>query len=144
MRTHVAVYRATGGRIGHTFPGVPTMLLLDHVGAKTRKRRTTALLYLVDGENLVLIASKAGNPKHPAWFHNLRAHPEVEVQVRSERRKVRARKATPEERARLWPRAVKAWPGYRRYQERTERQIPLVVLEPVRDRVRPRTVRRRS
>lgn len=130
MGAHVAVYRATGGRIGHRFPGVPTMLLLEHVGARTRKRRTAALLYIEDGPNLVLIASKAGNPRHPAWFHNLMAHPEVEVQVRSERRQVRAREATPEERERLWPRAVRAWPGYRTYQRRTGRRIPLVILEP--------------
>lgn len=130
MAGHVFVYRASGGRLGHRIPGVPAMLLLDHVGAKSGKRRTAALLYLRDGENLVLVASKGGHPRHPAWFHNLRASPETTVQVGRERRAVRARVATPEERGRLWPRAVKAWPGYRDYQERTEREIPMVVLEP--------------
>ena len=130
MRAHVAVYRATNGVVGQHIPRVPAMLLLDHVGAKSGKRRTAALVYLEDGPNLALIASKGGYPKHPAWFHNLMANPDVTVQVGRERRKVRARVATPEERARLWPRAVKAWPGYRTYQDRTDREIPVVILEP--------------
>lgn len=130
MGAHVAVYRATGGRIGHRFPGVPTMLLLDHVGGKTGKRRTSALVYIEDGPNLVLVASKGGYPKHPAWFHNLKANPDVTVQVGPKRRAVRARVATPDERRRLWPRAVKVWPGYRAYQKRTGREIPMVILEP--------------
>jgi deazaflavin-dependent oxidoreductase (nitroreductase family) len=129
MRAHVAVYRATNGRVGHKVPGVPTMLLLDHVGAKTGKRRAAALVYVRDGPNLVLVASKGGYPKHPAWFHNLQAHPDVTVQIGSERRDVHARLASPEERGRLWPKAVEAWPGYRAYQERTGREIPLVILE---------------
>lgn len=106
------------------------MLLLDHIGAKTGKRRTAALVYLEDGRNLAIIASKGGYPKHPAWFHNLMAHPDVTVQVGKHRRNVRARLASGEERARLWPRAVKAWSGYRTYQERTEREIPVIILEP--------------
>src|SRR5215211_136774 len=73
MGGHTAVYRATGGRVGHKFPGSPPMLLLDHVGAKSGQRRTIPLVYVKDGENLVLVASKGGNPKNPAWFHNLRA-----------------------------------------------------------------------
>lgn len=130
MGAHVAIYRATNGRIGQHFPGVPAMLLLDHVGAKTRKRRTSALVYIEDGPNLVLIASKGGYPKHPAWFHNLKAHPDVTVQVGRERRRVRARIASLEERRRLWPKAVKAYSGYGTYQERTGREIPVVILEP--------------
>ena len=130
MGGHTAVYRATGGRIGHRFPGSPSMLLLDHVGAKSGQKRTTPLVYVRDGESLVLVASKGGNPKHPAWFHNLRANPETEVQVGSERRAVRARVAEEEERERLWPKAVDTYSGYRGYQERTEREIPLLILEP--------------
>jgi F420H(2)-dependent quinone reductase len=130
MRAHVAIYRTTKGRVGHHVPGVPPMLLLDHVGAKSGKRRTAALVYLEDGPNLAIIASKGGHPKNPAWFHNVMARPDVSVQVGRERRNVRARVATGEERARLWPRAVKAWPGYRSYQERTAREIPVVILEP--------------
>lgn len=130
MRAHVAVYRATNGRIGHRVRGLPLMLLLDHVGAKTKRERTSALAYVEDGENVVLVASKGGHPKHPAWFHNLMAHPNVTIQVGSDRRAVRARLATPDERERLWPMALNAWLGYREYQERTDREIPLVILEP--------------
>ena len=130
MGGHTAVYRATSGRIGHQFPGSPSMLLLDHVGAKSGPKRTTPLVYVKDGENLVLVASKGGNPKNPAWFHNLRANPETTVQVGAEKRRVRAHVANEEERARLWPKAVGTYGGYHDYQERTEREIPLVVLEP--------------
>jgi deazaflavin-dependent oxidoreductase (nitroreductase family) len=127
---HTILYRATGGLIGHRFPGGPPMLLLDHVGAKSRKKRTTPLAYLADGEDLVIVASKGGHPRHPAWFHNLRANPAATIQVGSERRAIEARVATPEERGRLWPRVVQAYSGYAGYQDRTEREIPLVILEP--------------
>jgi F420H(2)-dependent quinone reductase len=116
--------------VGHHFPGAPSTLLLDHVGAKSGTKRTAALSYIRDGDDLVLVASKGGNPRHPAWFHNLRANADVTVQVGSKRRPVRARVANPEERARLWPRVVKAYGGYAGYQQRTEREIPLVILEP--------------
>lgn len=130
MEGHAAVYRATGGLVGHRFPGSPPMLLLDHVGAKSGTVRTTPLVYLCDGDDLVVVASKGGYPRNPAWFHNLRAYPEVTVQVGSQRRAVRARVATASERARLWPLAVETYSPYRDYQERTEREIPLVILEP--------------
>ena len=129
IEAHTLVYRATGGRIGHSFPGLPTMLLLDHVGAKTGTKRTSPLLYIRDGENLVLVASKGGYPRNPGWYHNLLANPDTTVQVGSERRAVRARIATPDERARLWPRAVEMYGNYADYQRRTDREIPLVVLE---------------
>jgi F420H(2)-dependent quinone reductase len=130
MKGHTTAYRLTGGLVGHRFPGAPPSLLLDHVGAKSGTKRTTPLTYLADGEDYVLVASKGGNPKHPAWFHNLRAHPEVTVQVGSKRLPVRARVATPEERARLWPKVVALYGGYADYQRRTKREIPLVILEP--------------
>lgn len=130
MQGHAVVYRVTGGRIGHRFPGAPPMLLLDHVGAKSGTKRTAALVYLADGEDLVIVASKGGNPRHPAWFHNLRANPDTTVQVGSRRRAVRARVASAEERARLWPKVVEVYGGYSDYQQRTEREIPLVILEP--------------
>jgi deazaflavin-dependent oxidoreductase (nitroreductase family) len=130
MGGHTAVYRASRGRIGHRFPGAPPMLLLDHVGAKSGKRRTTPLVYIADGGDVVIVASKGGYPKHPAWYHNLRAHPDTMVQIGAERRPVRAHVANAEERARLWPKAVETYSGYRDYQERTEREIPLVVLSP--------------
>jgi deazaflavin-dependent oxidoreductase (nitroreductase family) len=130
MKGHAVVYRASGGLIGHRFPGAPPMLLLDHVGAKSGRRRTTPLVYVADGESVVVVASKGGHPRHPSWFHNLRANPEAMVQIGSERRAVRARVANSEERVRLWPKAVETYGGYSGYQRRTEREIPLVILEP--------------
>ena len=127
---HTAVYRATRGLVGHHVPGAPPMLLLDHVGAKSGKVRTTPLAYLRDGENVVLVASKGGHRRNPAWFHNLMENPETTIQVGSERRAVRARIAEGEERERLWVEVVDLYGGYRDYQGRTDRQIPLVVLEP--------------
>ena len=106
------------------------MLLLDHVGARSGKVRTTPLAYLQDGENVVLVASKGGHPRNPAWFHNLMANPDTTIQVGSERRAVHARVAVGEERERLWDEVVELYGGYRDYQRRTDRQIPLVVLEP--------------
>src|SRR5438105_2400226 len=130
MRGHAAIYRATGGRIGGSIPGVPPMLLLDHVGARTGQRRTTPLVYMPDGDHLVVVASKGGYPKDPGWLHNLRAHPDTAVQLGREARPVRAREATVEERRELWPKAVRFNPLWGRYQERTSRTIPVVVLEP--------------
>jgi deazaflavin-dependent oxidoreductase (nitroreductase family) len=107
------------------------MLLLDHVGAKSGKKRTSPLLYVEDGENVFVIASKGGFPKHPAWYHNLVANPDTMIQIRSERRAVHARVATPQERERLWPIAVRAYSGYEDYAARSKgREIPIVVLEP--------------
>lgn len=131
MGLHTALYRATGGRIGHSMPGVGgKMLLLDHVGAKSGKKRTSPLLYVADGDDIVIVASKGGFPKNPAWYHNLMANPDTTVQVGKERRSVHARVAAQEDRDRLWAKADEAWPGYRDYRERTDREIPLVVLEP--------------
>ena len=130
MKLHTVAYRASGGLVGHRVPGGPPMLLLDHVGAKSGKRRTSPLVYVEDGANVVLVASKGGHPRNPAWFHNLRAHPDVDVQVGSKRRPVRARVATADERPRLWRKAERTYSGYRGYQKRTQREIPLVVLEP--------------
>jgi deazaflavin-dependent oxidoreductase (nitroreductase family) len=129
MAGHTAVYRATRGAIGHKFPGSPPMLLLDHVGAKSGKKRTSPLVYTQDGDDIVLVASKGGNPKNPAWFHNLKANPETTIQIGSEKRPVRARVATDEERERLWSMAVDTYSGYEGYRKRTDRKIPLVVLE---------------
>jgi F420H(2)-dependent quinone reductase len=111
-------------------PGAPPMLLLDHIGAKSGKVRTTPLAYLADGDDVVLVASKGGHPRNPAWFHNLVANPETTIQIGSERRAVHARVASAKERERLWPAVVELYSGYRDYQERTDREIPLVVLEP--------------
>jgi deazaflavin-dependent oxidoreductase (nitroreductase family) len=130
MDGHATIYRATGGLIGHHVPGAPPMLLLDHVGAKSGTVRTTPLAYLEDGDNLVIVASKGGHPRNPGWFHNLVANPDTVIQVGSKRRAVHARVAEGAERERLWDGVVELYSGYRGYQERTDREIPLVVLEP--------------
>lgn len=128
--SHLAMFRASGGRLGRTFGGV-TILLLHHVGAKSGQARVSPLLYVEDGPNLAVIASKGGHVRHPAWFYNLTAHPDAEVETRVGRRRVRARVAEGEERERLWRKAVAVWPDYERYQARApHRQIPVVVLEP--------------
>src|ERR1022692_149758 len=130
MQGHTALYRATGGRIGHRFPRAPPMLLLDPVGAKSATLRKSPLVYVRDGEDVVLVASKGGYPKNPGWFYNLKANPDTEVQIGSERRQVHAHVADPKERKRLWPMALMTYGGYADYQKGTEREIPLVVLEP--------------
>jgi deazaflavin-dependent oxidoreductase (nitroreductase family) len=130
MGGHTAVYRATNGLIGHRTPGAPPVLLLDHVGAKSGTHRTSPLVYGEDGQNLILVASKGGYPKNPAWYHNLLAHPDTTVQVGSRHRDVHARVAGAEERPRLWKLMLGVYGGYADYQRRTEREIPLVVLEP--------------
>jgi deazaflavin-dependent oxidoreductase (nitroreductase family) len=130
MGGHAAVYRATNGVIGHRFPGSPPMLLVDHVGARSGTRRTSPLVYARDGENVILVASKGGYPKNPAWFHNLMANPDTTIQIGSRRSDVHARVADPEERKRLWPKVVEVYGGYEDYRKRTDREIPLVILEP--------------
>jgi deazaflavin-dependent oxidoreductase (nitroreductase family) len=106
------------------------MLLLDHVGAKSGTKRTTPVNYVEDPPDLVLVASKAGYPRHPAWYHNLCANPDTTVQIGRERRSIHARVASAQERERLWPMALATYSGYRAYQRHTEREIPLVILEP--------------
>jgi F420H(2)-dependent quinone reductase len=130
MGGHAKVYRATNGLIGYRVPGIPEMLLLDHVGAKSGTHRTTPLVFARDGKDIVLIASKGGYPKNPAWFHNLIANPNTTIQIGSKRIDVHARMATAEEYDRLWKLAVEVYKGYEDYRRHTERQIPLVVLEP--------------
>ena len=130
MKGHTLIYRATGGAVGHRVPGgIPPMLLLDHVGAKSGRKRTSPLGYFEDGDDVVIIASKGGHPRNPAWYHNLRANPDTVAQIGSERRPVHARVANGQEHTRLWPKAVEAYGGYAGYQEKTDRKIPLVILE---------------
>jgi deazaflavin-dependent oxidoreductase (nitroreductase family) len=130
MRAHGAVYRATRGRFGGRLPGVPPMLALDHVGARSGKRRTTPLVYMPDGDNFLVVAAKGGHPENPAWLHNLRAHPDTEIQIGSRRITVHATEADAEQRRRLWPIAASYNSHWRHYQRRTRREIPLVILAP--------------
>lgn len=136
-RAQVAAFRATNGRIGSKWrigagfrKPVPT-LLLEHVGRKSGRRFTTPLLYLADGDDLVIVASQGGLPKNPQWFHNLLAHPDTVVHLRGERnRPVHARVARPEERDSLWPRLVDLYADFAKYDAWTDREIPVVILEP--------------
>jgi deazaflavin-dependent oxidoreductase (nitroreductase family) len=131
MGLHTWLYRVSGGRLD-AMPGVRggKVLLLDHVGAKSGTKRTSPLLYTRDGDDLLIVASKGGFPKHPAWFHNLVANPDTTIQVGSEKRLVHARVADAEERKRLWALAVKTYAGYEDYAARSKgREIPLVILE---------------
>jgi deazaflavin-dependent oxidoreductase (nitroreductase family) len=128
--THLGLFRLSGRRLGTNFGGVK-VLFLHHFGAKSGAERISPLLYVEDGKNLAIIASKGGHVKHPAWFHNLKAHPDVRVEMRGEVRNVRARIASGDERERLWKKAAKVWPDYETYQRRApHREIPVVVLEP--------------
>lgn len=129
-KLHVAAYKATGGRVGRKFIKGAPVCLVDHVGRKSGRHRTTPLIYIRDDDDVVLVASKGGYPSHPAWWINLRANPETVVQVDSESWPVRAREATDEERARLWPRLTEVYPPYDDYQAKTERRIPVILLEP--------------
>jgi deazaflavin-dependent oxidoreductase (nitroreductase family) len=130
MKGHTLAYRATNGLVGHRVPFAPPMLLLDHVGAKSGTKRTSPLAYMKDGKNYVIVASKGGHPKHPGWYHNLRANPDTTIQVGSKRHAVKARVANAQEHKRLWKKVVDVYNGYEGYQERTKRKIPLVILEP--------------
>jgi F420H(2)-dependent quinone reductase len=105
-------------------------LILHHTGAKSGVRRQSPVIHMPDGESLVIVASLLGSPKNPAWYHNLRAHPDdVEVDVRGGRRAVRARQATREEAAELWPRLVETYPPFKTYVTRTDREFPVMILE---------------
>jgi deazaflavin-dependent oxidoreductase (nitroreductase family) len=126
-RVNRLLYRASGGKLGGSLRGAP-ILLLTTTGRSTGKRRTVPLLYLQDGDDLVVVASYGGLPEHPSWYRNLEASPDVEVEIGREREGRRARTATPEERARLWPKVVDMYPSYESYQRKTTREIPLVVL----------------
>jgi deazaflavin-dependent oxidoreductase (nitroreductase family) len=124
----VCLYRLSGGSIAGTFKGVP-VLLLTTTGRKTGKKRTKPLLYLMDNDQVVLVASHAGAPTDPIWWRNLEHNPHAQVQIKRTLLEVEAREATPEERERLWPKLVALYPDYQNYQKRTTRTIPIVLLQ---------------
>jgi deazaflavin-dependent oxidoreductase (nitroreductase family) len=125
---HVERYRATDGAEGHDWQGTQT-LLLTTTGRRSGEPRTTPLIYGPDGSSFVVVASKGGSDEPPAWYLNLAADPDVEVQVKGDRFKARARTASAEEKPRLWRMMTAEWPSYDEYQQKTEREIPVVVLE---------------
>ena len=126
---HVRQYRETGGEVGHIWRRGAKILLLTTKGRRTGEPRTTPLIYERADGVYVVVASKGGAPEHPGWYRNLVKSPDVEVQVKDEVFRARARTAEGEERERLWRVAARQWPDYDAYQQRTERQIPVVVLE---------------
>jgi proline iminopeptidase len=126
---HVRRYRETGGKVGHLWREGSTILLLTTTGRTTGEKRTAPLIYAEDGPRYVIIASKGGAPDNPGWYKNLEKTPEVELQVKDEVFRARARTAHGEERARLWLAANKVWPSYDEYAKKTQREIPVVVLE---------------
>jgi proline iminopeptidase len=139
MVEHANRYLASGGTDGHMYqmaqPGRPKItvpaLLLTTTGRKSGEKFIFPLFYGKTGDSYIVVASKGGAPQHPGWYRNLLADPDVEVQVGTAKMKARARTATGEERARLWEKALEFWPPYADYQRKTEREIPVVVLDPI-------------
>lgn len=132
-RLHSWIYRRTGGRVGGRMPGFAAagIVLVDHVGARSGVPRRSPMMFLRDGPTIVVVAAKAGQASHPAWFHNLLAHPETTVQLGARTLAVRARVADPQERERLWPQLVALFPGFAEYaRQAAPRQLPVVLLEP--------------
>jgi deazaflavin-dependent oxidoreductase (nitroreductase family) len=139
MQKHAAQYLSSGGTEGHMYkvtpPGYPEMivpsLLLTTSGRKSGDKYLFPLFYGKTGNSYIIVASKGGAPEHPGWYKNLVANPEVEVQAGTTKTKARARTVTGEERERLWVEAVKFWPPYADYKKKTDREIPVVVLDPI-------------
>ncbi len=127
--THNALYRASGGRIGGRIKGMPVLLLITR-GRRSGRSRTVPLLFIRDGEAMVVVGSNGGSDYVPAWWLNLRANPEAEIEVDRGRTRVTARQASPAERARLWPQFTARFSGYADYATRAAREIPVVILEP--------------
>lgn len=131
-RLHVWVYRLSGGRLMHTLGG-DEICLVTMKGARTGRQRTIPLMYVPDGDSVLLVASQGGAPRHPAWYANLVAHPEITVEQGGRVRALRARQVGAEEKARLWPICVAHYAPYQAYQQRTDRDIPVFRCEPARD-----------
>jgi len=139
MADHANQYISSGGTDGHMYkitrPGVPELtvrsLLLTTTGRKSGEKFVFPLFYGNDGDSYIVVASKGGAPQHPGWYRNLLANPDVDVQVGTAKLKARARTATGAERTRLWVKALEFWPPYAEYQQKTEREIPVVLLDPV-------------
>ena len=125
---HVDRYRATDGEEGHEWQGT-LALILTTKGRKSGDPRDAPLIYQPWEDAYLIVASKGGAPEHPAWYLNLEADPEVDVQVKGDRFTAHARTASSEERARMWPTMTAAWPAYDEYQAKTDREIPIVVLD---------------
>ncbi|MBN6052147.1 nitroreductase family deazaflavin-dependent oxidoreductase [Nonomuraea sp. RK-328] len=128
---HVQRYQQTNGEEGHDWNNT-TVLLLTTKGRRSGRPYTTPLIYQRHGDAYVVVASKGGDPEHPDWYKNLEANSEAEVQVKGDKFKARAHTAIPEEKPELWALMNRTWPDYDEYQKKTDREIPVVVLEPLR------------
>jgi deazaflavin-dependent oxidoreductase (nitroreductase family) len=126
---HVERYEATGGEEGHDWLKGTTTLILTTKGRKTGETRKIPLIYEENDGDYLIVASRGGTPEHPAWYLNIEANPEVSVQVKDDKFKARARTATADEKPELWKKMAAAWPDYDDYQKRTDREIPVVILE---------------
>lgn len=127
---NVFVYRLSGGRTGGTFPGGAPVCLVTMKGRKTGKWRTTPLIHIPHGDNIILVASQGGLSKNPIWYNNLLAHPELEVTVGYERREISAHRASDEQKDKLWVAICSVHSDFGEYQERTERNIPVMICSP--------------
>jgi deazaflavin-dependent oxidoreductase (nitroreductase family) len=130
QQAHARRYIETGGKDGHIWEGVTT-LLLTTTGRRSGESRTTPLIYGRDGDRYLVVASRGGAPTHPGWYENLVAQPEAQVQVMADRFRARARTATAAEKPTLWKTMTAIWPAYAEYQARTAREIPVVIIERV-------------
>ena len=122
-------FRANGGKAGGMFEGMP-LVLVNNVGAKSGKEYVTPLVYLADGDDIVIFASKAGAPENPGWYHNLKAEPNVSIEVGDQKLDALATEATGDERDRLYSAQEAAQPQFSEYAEKTDRKIPVIVLSP--------------
>jgi deazaflavin-dependent oxidoreductase (nitroreductase family) len=129
---HVRRYEATDGREGHDWRNGAPVLLLTTTGRASGRQRTTPLIYQPYGDGYLVIASQGGADRAPAWYRNLETKPQVQVQIKGDKFPARARTATPEEKPEMWRKMTAVWPDYDAYQQRTEREIPVVVLDPER------------
>lgn len=125
------IFRATGGKLGNKFLRGAPVCLVTTIGRKSGEPRVAPLLYLQDGADVVLVASKGGMSHHPLWYRNMQANPSVEVEIGTDKRHMTARTASDAEKAALWPRLVEMYPDYDDYQARTTRNIPVIICSPV-------------
>jgi len=130
--TSVALYRLTHGKFGGRVQGLQ-VLLLTTIGRKTGEKRTTSLGYFMDDSNYIITASNAGRDTHPAWFHNLRANPHVRIEIKDRQMEAEAEVAPPKKRSSLWSQLISLSPAYANYAKKTRREIPLVILRPLKN-----------
>ena len=130
LNFHVFIYRLTGGKVMGAF-GANSILLLNMVGRKTGKKRTTPLMYFRDGNNYVISASAGGADANPAWYYNLKGKPETTIQIKGDKIQIIAQEASPDKRKKLWTQLTSTTPQFKEYEKKTKRTIPMFILRPV-------------